>query len=129
MISLRPNIEAMAPYVPGEQPAAGTRVIKLNTNENPYPTSPKVVEALRAEMGESGERLRLYSDPKALALRQAAAEVYGCGVENVLHGKSVRTNCSRCCFADLSAKAKPSPIHIRHMFCMRLWRMRRARKF
>jgi len=76
----------MAPYVPGEQPAAGAKVIKLNTNENPYPPSPKVAEAIKAELGDSGDRLRLYSDPKALALRQAAADVYGFPVEQVLHG-------------------------------------------
>ena len=86
MIKFRPNVEAMAPYVPGEQPAAGTKVIKLNTNENPYPPSPKVVEAIGKEMGESGERLRLYSDPKALALREAAAQRFSLNVDQVLHG-------------------------------------------
>ncbi|HEY3325228.1 MAG TPA: histidinol-phosphate transaminase [Planctomycetota bacterium] len=86
MLKFRPNVEAMAPYVPGEQPAAGAKVIKLNTNENPYPPSPAVAEAIRAEVGPSGERLRLYSDPKALALRQAAADVYGFKVSQVLHG-------------------------------------------
>ena len=83
---VRKNVAAMAPYVPGEQPAPGSKVIKLNTNENPYPPSPKVIEAIRAEVGESGDRLRLYSDPKALALRQAAADVYGFPIEQVLHG-------------------------------------------
>jgi histidinol-phosphate aminotransferase len=76
----------MGPYVPGEQPAPGTKVIKLNTNENAYPPSPRVVDAIRAEVGETGERLRLYSDPKALALRQAAADVFGFNVNQVLHG-------------------------------------------
>lgn len=89
MSLFRPNVDAMAPYVPGEQPPAGARVIKLNTNENPYPPSPKVAEAIRAELdagAASGDRLRLYSDPKALALRQAAAENTGLPVEQVLHG-------------------------------------------
>jgi histidinol-phosphate aminotransferase len=86
MVKFRPNVDAMAPYVPGEQPAPGTKVIKLNTNENPYPPSPTVVAAIQAEMGASGERLRLYSDPKALALRQAAAETSGFSVDEVLHG-------------------------------------------
>lgn len=76
----------MAPYVPGEQPPAGAKVIKLNTNENPYPPSPRVAEAIQAELAGGGERLRLYSDPKATALRQAAAEAYGFAVEQVLHG-------------------------------------------
>lgn len=86
MPKFRPNVEAMAPYVPGEQPAAGAKVIKLNTNENPYPPSPKVAEAIRAELGADGDRLRLYSDPKALAIRHAAADVYGFKIEQVLHG-------------------------------------------
>src|SRR5436190_22189819 len=86
MPKFRPNIEAMVPYVPGEQPAAGAKVIKLNTNENPYPPSPKVAEAIRAELGADGDRLRLYSDPKALALRQAAADVFNFPVERILHG-------------------------------------------
>ena len=86
MLNFRPNIEAMAAYVPGEQPPAGAKVIKLNTNENPYPPSPRVAEAVRAELGQSGERLRLYSDPKALELRKAASDVFGFPVEQILHG-------------------------------------------
>jgi histidinol-phosphate aminotransferase len=86
MPRIRPNVAAMAPYVPGEQPAPGVKVIKLNTNENPYPPSPRVVDAIRHEVGETGGLLRLYSDPKALALRQAAADVYGFPIEQVLHG-------------------------------------------
>ncbi|MFH0938165.1 MAG: histidinol-phosphate transaminase [Planctomycetota bacterium] len=86
MLKVRPNIEAMAPYVPGEQPPVGAKVIKLNTNENPYPPSPKVGEAIRAEVGHDGERLRLYPDPKALTLRQAASEVYGFPLEQIIHG-------------------------------------------
>jgi len=89
MPSFRPNVAAMAPYVPGEQPPAGAKVIKLNTNENPYPPSPKVMEALQAELSAGpapAERLRLYSDPKALAFRQAAADVYGVPVEQVIAG-------------------------------------------
>mgnify|MGYP003874910155 CR=1 FL=1 len=89
MSLFRPNVAAMAPYVPGEQPAPGSKVIKLNTNENPYPPSPRVAEAIRAELDAGtapGERLRLYSDPKALALRQAASENTGFPVDRILHG-------------------------------------------
>ena len=60
----RKNIEAMAAYVPGEQPAPGQKVVKLNTNENPYPPSPK---ALAAVAGAGDERLRRYPDPLATA--------------------------------------------------------------
>ena len=86
MVKFRPNIAAMDPYVPGEQPLPGTRVIKLNTNENPYPPSPKVVEAIQAELQDNGGRLRLYADPKAIALRQAAADVHGFSIDQILHG-------------------------------------------
>ena len=60
-------------YVPGEQPQ-GSDVIKLNTNENPYPPSPKVLEALRA-LGPGA--LRKYPDPVSVGLRRACAERYG----------------------------------------------------
>ena len=89
MSFFRPNVDAMSAYVPGEQPLPGAKVIKLNTNENPYPPSPKVAEAIRAELGAGnapGDRLRLYSDPKALGFRQAASEATGFPVEQILHG-------------------------------------------
>jgi len=89
MSLFRPNIDAMEAYKPGEQPPAGAKVIKLNTNENPYPPSPKVAEAIRAELDATaapGDRLRLYSDPKATALRQTAAELSGFPIEQIIHG-------------------------------------------
>jgi len=61
-------------YVPGEQPKGGP-VIKLNTNENPYPPSPKVMEAVRA-LGT--DALRKYPDPSSAAFREACAKRYGC---------------------------------------------------
>ena len=73
----------MSPYVPGEQPGPDRRVIKLNTNENPYPPSPRVLEALARELDA---RVRLYPDPEALALRARAAEVYGVPVDHILAG-------------------------------------------
>jgi histidinol-phosphate aminotransferase len=72
----------MQGYVPGEQPQ-GRRYIKLNTNENPYPPSPRVIEALRAAVTDD---LRLYPDPEARALREKAAEIYGVPVEQILAG-------------------------------------------
>lgn len=71
----------LVPYTPGEQPQE-RRYIKLNTNENPYPPAPAVQQALRGE----GERLRLYSDPEAAELKQAAADFYGLKRENVFVG-------------------------------------------
>jgi histidinol-phosphate aminotransferase len=79
----RDNIDAMEGYVPGEQPAPGSRVIKLNTNENPYPPSPAAMEALRRL---DGERLRRYSDPLASAVRAAAGRVLDVPPEWVLAG-------------------------------------------
>ena len=57
---IRPAIRAMQGYVPGEQPRGG-EFIKLNTNENPYPPSPRVLDAIRAAL--TGDRLRKYPDP------------------------------------------------------------------
>ena len=76
-------MRAVSPYVPGEQPGSGRRVIKLNTNENPYPPSPRVLEALARE---ADARVRLYPDPEAVALRARAAEVYGVPPDHVLAG-------------------------------------------
>ena len=77
MISLRPNIAAMQGYVPGFQPPDVASWIKLNTNENPYPPSPKVREAILAELGSDGASLRTYPSASSQALREAAAELYG----------------------------------------------------
>ncbi len=67
------RINGMEPYVPGEQPR-DKQYIKLNTNENPYPPSPKAMEAARAAV--NGD-LRLYPDPECTGLRRALAEFYG----------------------------------------------------
>jgi len=78
----REQIEAMEGYTPGEQPQ-GVKLIKLNTNENPYPPSPKVVEAARAAAADA---LRLYPDPMSKELREKAAKVHGFDVGQVLAG-------------------------------------------
>jgi histidinol-phosphate aminotransferase len=80
---LRANIRAMAGYVPGEQPQ-GRSFIKLNTNENPYPPSPRVLEALQAAL--TGDRLRKYPDPMGTAFRQSAGRVLGIDPESILIG-------------------------------------------
>lgn len=66
------KIRRIKPYIPGEQPL-DKKYIKLNTNENPYPPSPKVIEALQAETGPD---VRLYPDPNASALKRALAGFY-----------------------------------------------------
>lgn len=74
MIALRENIAEMAGYVPGFQPLDVDSYIKLNTNENPYPPSPKVLEAIAREVGEG---LRRYPDAASRLAREEAAKVYG----------------------------------------------------
>jgi len=77
MKPLRPCIATMAGYVPGFQPSDIASWIKLNTNENPYPPSPKVKEAILAELGDDAASLRTYPSASSEKLRQAAAELYG----------------------------------------------------
>ncbi|MDR1367935.1 MAG: histidinol-phosphate transaminase [Candidatus Accumulibacter sp.] len=70
-----PLVDRLSPYVPGEQPLRSD-FIKLNTNENPYPPSPRAVAAMREELGEDGARLRLYPDPDAKAMKTAVAAFF-----------------------------------------------------
>ena len=79
---VRHCIQDLEGYVPGKQPSDGG-YIKLNTNENPYPPSPRVLAALHDAMGGD---LRLYPDPLATPLRETAAQVYGCAVDEVIAG-------------------------------------------
>ncbi len=72
MSYFRPAIDTMSGYIPGEQPKPGTSVIKLNTNENPYPPSPQAIDVLR---NFNGEALRRYPDPFAREFCQAVSEV------------------------------------------------------
>ena len=76
------NVAALQAYTPGEQPQ-DRGIIKLNTNENPYPPSPQVTAALAAF---PAERLRLYPDPHAMALRRRVAAMHGCCVGQVFVG-------------------------------------------
>jgi histidinol-phosphate aminotransferase len=78
----RANIVELEGYTPGFQPGEG-RVIKLNTNENPYPPSARVLEALKRALDD---RLRFYPQPTADSVRRKAAEVYGFRPEEVLVG-------------------------------------------
>ncbi len=70
----RAILKDVSAYVPGEQPKPGERIVKLNTNENPYPPSPRVMEAIAA-LGDDG--LRRYPDPYSVELRTVAAQLYG----------------------------------------------------
>ncbi|MEI6563464.1 MAG: histidinol-phosphate transaminase [bacterium] len=79
---IRKSVEALEAYTPGEQPKQ-PGLIKLNTNENPYPPSPRVAEALAAI---PLEMLRLYPDPVSSGLRQVIADLHGVGVDQVFVG-------------------------------------------
>ena len=80
-----PEVRELEPYVPGEQPKI-QNLLKLNTNENPYPPSPKVVEAVQKVLENSADALRLYPDPDASKLKQAIAKQQNVAVENVFVG-------------------------------------------
>ena len=79
---VRPPIRSLHAYVPGEQPKI-KGLIKLNTNENPYPPSPQVLAAVKAAVDG---RLRLYPNPAAQPLREKLAKVHGCAPENIIVG-------------------------------------------
>ena len=79
---IRPLVRGLHPYVPGEQPKM-KGLIKLNTNENPYPPSPRVLAATRAAVDG---RLRLYPNPTAQLLRERLARLHGCRPENIIVG-------------------------------------------
>ena len=79
---VRSVVESMSGYVPGEQPK-DLDLIKLNTNENPYPPSSRVVEALRESIGE---RLKLYPDPVCSGIKEKAARLYEVNPDQILVG-------------------------------------------
>lgn len=85
MTYFRRNIEAAEAYTPGEQPTDPS-VIKLNTNENPYPPSPRAMEAIAAM---TPDQLRRYPDPLANRFRDKAAEIFGIGRDNVICGNGM----------------------------------------
>ncbi|MDZ5603413.1 histidinol-phosphate transaminase [Pseudomonas sp. RP23018S] len=77
-----PFVKDLVPYVPGEQPKLA-RLVKLNTNENPYGPSPKALAAMAAELNDN---LRLYPDPNSDRLKQAVADHYGVSTGQVFVG-------------------------------------------
>src|SRR5437899_6749187 len=79
---VRPLVQRLQPYVPGEQPEI-EGLIKLNTNENPYPPSPRVLAAMKVA---TDGRLRLYPNPTAQALREKLAKLHRCKPENIIVG-------------------------------------------
>lgn len=108
--AIRPTIRQMHGYVPGEQPQ-DQQYIKLNSNENPYPPSPRVREALHRAIGQD---LRLYPDPVANRLRDTAAAVYGLHREQILVGNGsddLLTMLMRTCVGPGDRVAYPVPTY------------------
>jgi histidinol-phosphate aminotransferase len=107
----RRNISAMSPYTPGEQPGVGQKVIKLNTNENPYPPSPAAMKVLR-EL--DGERLRRYPQPTARDFQIAAGAALGYEPDWILPGNGsddLLTMIFRGCTEPGRAVAYPMPTY------------------
>lgn len=80
-----PLIHTLTPYVPGEQPKL-PNLIKLNTNENPYPPSPRVLAAIHAELADDASRLRLYPDPNSDLLKESIARRFQLSPRQVFVG-------------------------------------------
>ncbi len=78
-------VRDLTPYVPGEQPKLAN-LVKLNTNENPFPPSPKVLAAIQTELGDDAARLRLYPDPNADLLKGAISRRHGVTPQQVFVG-------------------------------------------
>jgi len=108
---VRPNIARMAGYLPGEQPQSGG-FIKLNTNENPYPPSPRVKAALLEAVDD---RLRLYPDPLSTEFCKVAARLHGVEPEMVMAGNGsddLLTILTRACIGPGDPAAFPSPSYL-----------------
>src|SRR5438105_6587831 len=94
---VRDAVRGMSGYTPGDQPAPLARVVKLNTNENPFPPSDLVMRAVREI---EPEMLRRYPSPTADAFRAAAARVLGVSPDMVLAGNGsddILTIATRAC--------------------------------
>lgn len=103
------HIQAMQAYTPGQQPPLHSKIIKLNTNENPFPASPTVYKALKQALKE--KRLHLYPDSSSSQLRQAIAKSYGLTPEHVLIGNGsdeILALLLRTIFSDNALKSRKS---------------------
>jgi histidinol-phosphate aminotransferase len=108
---VRATVARMAGYTPGEQPRPGEKVVKLNTNENPYPPSPLVLDAIRTIAPDA---LRRYPPPMADAFRRAAARVHGVAPEQILAGNGsddILQIALRTCCGPGDVLASPSPTY------------------
>src|SRR5262245_12461895 len=112
MSGVRPSILEMAGYVPGEQ-LNDPSIVKLNTNENPYPPSPRVLEAIRTCL--TGDRLRKYPQPLGNSFRQTAGKVLGIDPDSILIGNGsddILTIVTRAFVPEGGTIASPTPSYI-----------------
>ena len=112
MPGIRSNILSMAGYIPGEQPRDG-EYIKLNTNESPYPPSPRVFDAIRETL--TSNRLRKYPEPLGDTFRQAASKVLGVSPNQILIGNGsddILTILTRTFVPQGGLIASPTPSYI-----------------
>ncbi len=108
----RPNVDAMAGYTPGEQPKPGTSIIKLNTNENPYPPSSAAMEVLR---NLDGEWLRRYPNSFANDFRQAISEVFDVPIDWIIVGNGsdeILSVIMRSCAEQQRKVVYPTPTYV-----------------
>lgn len=108
---VRKNINNMSGYVPGEQPKGLSRIIKLNTNENPYPPSP---EAGKTLMSFDWQRLNRYPDPVGQALREEIAAYHGVSPDMIICANGsddILTIVSRCFIDPEHPLACPDPTY------------------
>ncbi|MCE9562028.1 MAG: histidinol-phosphate transaminase [Planctomycetes bacterium] len=110
--SVRPNVLAMKGYAPGEQ-LNDPEIIKLNTNENPYPPSPRVFEAIQATL--TSNKLRKYPEPLGDTFRRAAGKVLGVDPDCILIGNGsddILTILTRTFVPEGGLIASPTPSYI-----------------
>ena len=111
-VLFRPNIEVLEGYAPGEWPALDAGVLKLNSNENPYPPSPNVLQALSHVVPEL---LRRYPDPLATDFRKAASETFGIPSDWIIAGNGsddLLTLLVRACAEGDRTIAYPMPTYV-----------------
>ncbi|VTT99425.1 histidinol-phosphate aminotransferase : Histidinol-phosphate aminotransferase OS=Singulisphaera acidiphila (strain ATCC BAA-1392 / DSM 18658 / VKM B-2454 / MOB10) GN=hisC PE=3 SV=1: Aminotran_1_2 [Gemmataceae bacterium] len=112
MSAVRPNISAMKGYAPGEQ-LNDPDIVKLNTNENPYPPSPRVFEAVQAAL--TPNKLRKYPEPLGDTFRRAAGKVLGVDPDCILIGNGsddILTILTRAFVPEGGLIASPTPSYI-----------------
>lgn len=105
-------VHQLTPYVPGEQPLT-TKLIKLNTNENPYPPSPRAIAAMQQELGAQGDSLRLYPEPTGRVLKEAVSRRVGVPASRVFVGNGsdeVLAHAFAALLRHVDANGRPRPL-------------------